>query len=310
MVVVPWSVVVNPSAAPLRERMDAHWHREAICGLPEGVFRPFGGAAGRAFMLWLRRDARGQQGTSKWANLIDPGYDVRSRQVRKTTDAEVNRLIRGSGWSDLPAGSWTPAASGGGRALSEVARVRNERVLPAKEPERVYGSIDLANSERATGEVVPVPLAGADMIGPRVGLQPGDVLVARLRPNLGNVAMARAAAGFDGPLVGSPEWIALDVAQDPHYALHALRTPTWRNQLPVTGGQTRPRTTASDVLASRVPWPEPQLANRIHRLSESLHRERAGLRDRLDRLQRLVDLFAAGELDEAALAVELTALED
>lgn len=307
-IVIPWSVVVNPYAASLRERIDENWHREAICGLPEGVFRPFGGAAGRAFVLWLRRVTSTEP--TRWANVTDPGYDVRSRAVRPTDSTEVQRLVDGEGWADLPDASWIPAASGGGRQLAEVANVRNERIMPSRDPKTLFASIDLADSERATGEVIATQVAGRDLIGPRVGLRTGDVLVARLRPNLGNVAVARMPVDFDGPLVGSPEWIALEFQEAPHYALHALRSPTWRQQLPVTGGQTRPRTTAADVLASRVPWPEDVLATRVDALSRKLHEERANLRGRLDGLQGLVDRYAAGEIDEAALAVELGALED
>ncbi len=307
-VVIPWSVVVNPSAAPLRRRIDENWHREAICGLPEGVFRPFGGAAGRAFILWLRRGA--PAGPSLWANLSDPGYDVRSRSIRATASTEVEELRAGEGWSPLPEGSWIPRVSSGGRRLSEVASVRNERVIPSREPDTICASIDLGDSERATGEVMPVQVAGGDLIGPRVRLHAGDVLVARLRPNLGNVAIASVSDDFEGPLVGSPEWIALDVSEAPHYALHALRSPTWREQLPVTGGQTRPRTTAAEVLDSRVRWPDKSLASRIDTLSRRVHERRAQLRDRLEKLQALVDRFAAGEIDETTLGVELTALED
>jgi len=307
-ILIPWSVVVNPSAALLRERIDRSWRREALCALPEGIFRPFGGAAGRAFVLWLRRSEG--SGSIRWASLGDPGYDVRSRAVRATGSSEIRRLIDGEGWSEIPAGSWTPEVSGGGTPLASVARARSERVVPAKHPQVAFSSIDLADSDKATGEVRPVERVGASMVGPRVGLREGDVLVSRLRPELGNVSLARRAEGCDGPLVGSPEWIALEVPSAPHYALHALRTPTWRASLPVTGGQTRPRTTTSDVLASTVRWPPEALAERVDGLSRALHEERARLGHRLDRLQEIVDRYVEGELDDAGLAVELDRLDD
>jgi len=307
-VLIPWSVVVNPSAAPLRARIDENWHREALCGLPEGVFRPFGGAAGRAFILWLRRGKK--RAPTQWASLADPGYDVRSRSVRTTPSKEIDLLIAGESWSEIPGGTWTPEVNSGGRLLAQIARVRNERVVPSKSPDTVFSSIDLADSDRATGEVRPIEVPGAALVGPRVGLRVGDVLVARLRPNLGNVSIARTPEDFAGPLVGSPEWIALEVPEAPHYVLHALRTPTWRSQLPVTGGQTRPRTTAADVLASKVRWPPEALAQRVDSLSREIHVERAQLGERLQRLQAIIDRYAAGEIDEDELAMELDSLGD
>ena len=307
-VVVPWSVVVNPSAAPLRARIDKHWRREALCGLPEGVFRPFGGAAGRAFVLWLRRSPPST--TMRWASVQDPGYDVRSRAVRATDSNEVAQLSSGVGWAEVSTDHWTPEVSTGGRRLSDVARLRSERVVPSKRPDAVFSSVDLKDSDRSTGEVHPVSALGAQLVGPRVGLRQGDILVARLRPNLGNVAVAPVREETDGPLVGSPEWIALEVPTAAHYALHALRSPTWRERLPVTGGQTHPRTTATEVMASKVRWPDASLALRVDALSRSLHADRAQLRARLDRLQALVDRFVSGEIDEAELAMELDRLGD
>jgi protein-L-isoaspartate O-methyltransferase len=307
-VIVPWSVVVNPSAAPLRARIDEHWRREALCGLPEGVFRPFGGAAGRAFVLWLRRERPGK--TMHWASVEDPGYDVRSRAVRATDSREVAQLAAGEGWAEVSADHWTPEVSTGGRRLADVGRLRSERVVPSKHPDVAFSSVDLKDSDRSTGEIHPVSVLGAQLVGPRVGIRAGDVLVARLRPNLGNVAIARTREDTDEPLVGSPEWIALEVPKAAHYALHALRSPTWREQLPVTGGQTHPRTTAAEVLASRVRWPDAELALRVDAISRELHEDRAKLRSRLDRLQGLVNRFVSGEIDEQELAMELDRLGD
>ncbi len=302
--VLPFSVLTNPSLADLRDHVDRHWHRLATCALPEGVFRPFGGASGRACLLWLQRRDGPRAVRSRWAELTDPGYDVRLRRFKRTSDAEVQALAAGRGWRALPPGAWTPPpASAPGVPLSELVTARVERVVPAGD-----GSVwvaDLADADRATGEVFPRQVAAAGL-GARVRIQAGDVLVARLRPNLGNVALAPRV---DGDLVGSPEWIVLTPVRARGWVLHALRAPAWRERLPVTGGQTRPRSHVEAVLDTRVPWPGGALAERVDALSSELMAARARLGARLRRLQAAVDAFAAGELDADALAAELDAIE-
>ena len=109
--------------------------------------------------------------------------------------------------------------------------------------------------------------------------------------------------------LGSPEWIRLVPAHHPHYALHALRSPAWRAQLPPTTGQTRPRTDPDTVLHTSVPLPEPALLDRIEALSAGLFEERRRSRARIEALQRAVDGFVSGELDEPGLAEQLAELE-
>ena len=109
-------------------------------------------------------------------------------------------------------------------------------------------------------------------------------------------------------MVGSPEWIPLTADSGAHWLLHVLRSPTWRDSLPVTRGQTRPRTHAEGVLDSPVPWPSDDVVDQVDQLSRRIHAERAALGDQLDRLQALVDAFAAGEIDEVGLAAAVAAL--
>ncbi|HHO54556.1 MAG TPA: hypothetical protein ENK18_27705 [Deltaproteobacteria bacterium] len=315
-IVLPWSVLINPSYGDVRARLEAAWERLAVCQLPEGVFRPFGGAAGRACLLWLQRrgaETGASSGASpasagepptvpRWAAVSDPGYDVRLQRFKATDGAQIEALIRGEGWGSLPGDRWVPAPEPGeGLPVSELAVLRRERARPVGD----CWVADLADADRGTGEVSPrrVP---ADEVPGRVTIVPGDVLVARMRPELGNVARA---PGVSGPLVGSPEWLVLEARDHPGWLLHALRTEAWRARLPVTGGQTRPRTSASAVLGSRVPWPGPEVAARVDRLSASLHERRARLKEQLLALQDAVDAFARGALDEAALGEALDRLE-
>ncbi len=297
--VLPYGVLTNRRLAALRERIEQHWRRIAICALPEGVFRPFGGAAGRAILLWLeRRGAEGRDARCRWGTITDPGYDPRRQQLRLTSNHEIDRLLGGEGWIDLPDGAWAPATEGEGRRVRSFAKLSEDRIRPSGAVRRA----DLADTDRSIGELLAVPADGAALAGQRQPIVPGDVLVARLRPGLGNVVVAGEAA------VGSPEWIVLHPERLSHWLLHTLRTPTWRAGLPVTAGQTRPRTTAETVLDSAVAWPGEEVAQAIDALSSRLFAERARLRHQLQRLQDAVDRFAAGELDADGLRREITAI--
>lgn len=304
-VVLPWSVLVNPTYADVRARLEAAWDRVAVCQLPEGVFRPFGGAAGRACLLWLRRRITGGTGAPvqpRWAAVTDPGYDVRLRRFKATDGEQIEALIRGEGWAPLPPDRWVRDPEvGEGRPLSELAVLRRQRARPTA----TCWVADLADADRTTGEVAARAVSAADVPG-RVSIEPGDVLVSRMRPELGNVARAPVVPGL---LVGSPEWLVLEPRAHPGWLLHALRTLAWRARLPVTGGQTRPRTSADAVLGSRVPWPGPELADRVDQLSAELHERRAHLKEQLLALQEAIDAFAAGQLSEAELAQALAQIE-
>jgi SAM-dependent methyltransferase len=298
--VLPYSVVSNHSFAGVRHRIDRHWERLAACALPEGVFRPFGGAAGRAVLVWLRR--RGGDSPTvpcRWAVLRDPGYDPRRQRVRVTSEAEVEALLGGTGWTELPAGAWAPPRDGDGvRRVRSFATLAGTRVRPSGPVSRA----DLADADRTTGELHAVRVDGDALLGPRLDVRPGDVLVSRLRPELGNVAVALE------PAVGSPEWVVLRGAAFPHWLLHTLRTPTWRAALPATGGQTRPRATPGDVLDAGVAWPGDDVVAAVDGLSRHLFAERAALGEQLAALQHAVDRFAAGEITAGQLRDAVGAL--
>ena len=302
-VVLPWSVLTNPSFAAVRERIDRHWRRRAVLALPEGVFRPFGGAAGRAAILVLQR-LPAEPGPVSWAEVEDPGYDVRRKTVRLTSSAQVDALACGDGWTTLPSSAWTPTARSEARpdvrSVGDLAREREACTID--EPAWV---VDLADAVRRTGEVLPRRIDGRPG-SRRRRLNEGDVLVARMRPNLGNVVWLASLPPNSG---GSPEWIALTAPSAPGYLWHALRTPTWRSALPLTAGQTRPRTDPATVLASEVRWPGDDVAGRIHELSARFERARTAAREGLEEVQDAVDAYAAGQIDAEDLARRIGRIE-
>lgn len=289
-VVLPWSVVGNPSYREARAALLDAFHVDAVAELPEGVFRPFGGAAGRAALLWLHRRGPGTvDRPARFTTVADPGYDVRSVHLKLTSDAEIEARLRGGGWEVLPADAWVPARTEpGGVRVGELATPRKERIRGAPT------LAELADVDADVGDLSPRELLDD---GPRPRIDPGDVVIARLRPELGNVALHHAHR----PTAGSPEWIVLSPEQHPHWLLHALRSPTWRAALPVTQGQTRPRTTVDAVLDSRVRHPGHDGAAAVDRLSADLRRARREATLALARLQAAVDRHQSGELDDEGL---------
>jgi len=289
-VVMPTSLLSNPRWASEREVLDDAFARQAVCSLPEGVFRPFGGAAGRAVLLWLRRRHPAELpmvAPMAWAELVDPGYDPRSLSLKPTDGAEVEGLVEGQGWSMLPGDVWVPPATRAeGRGLGELATVRRERHPGGGPVQR----LDLADVDRRTGEARPV--AVDELPRGRQCIRPGDVCVARLRPELGNVVVAPTEA------VGSPEWVVLAAPRYGHYLWLALRTRAWRAQLPVTGGQTRPRVRADDVVDTAVPWPGDELVEAVDAVAAQLLARRRELEEALGGLQRAVADF--GEHGDAS----------
>jgi hypothetical protein len=308
-IVLPWSILVNASRSDARARLLSHWAVDAVCGLPEGVFRPFGGAAGRACLLWLRRGAPSR--CTRWAEIRDPGWDVRSRHLRKTSSQEVASLAVGSGWVELPHGCLVPEAQARGgqsRALRTLARARFERRTPSRDPEKPFVVVDLADVDKRSGEVLaPRVEKGGQIRGAKLVLRERDLLVSRLRPELAGVALV--AGDMDKDVVGSTEWVVLEPDRWPHYLLHALRTSAWRAGLPVTQGQTRPRTTVDAILESAVPWPGEPVAARVDSLARRLHEERARVRERLAALETALERFAAGAITEEELATAVQELE-
>lgn len=292
-VIVPWNVVANPRMSKLRAHLDAHFCKRAILALPEGVFRPFGGAQGRAAMLWLQRRPCDEAPT-RWASLVEPGYDTRSKRLRRTSEHEVDRLIDGQGWQTVQ--GWTPTTlAEPGTPLRQVARAPSGT-------EMVHGTtqlIELGDVDPRTLEALPRTV---ELSMRRQPIARHDVLVARMRPARGTVTIAPT----DGH--GSPEWIRLQSAH-PHVLFHALRSPTWHTTLPPTTGQTRPRTDAKSVLATRIRMPAPAVAAQLEALSAGLHRTRRELGARLVELQALVDAHQAGEIDDPALESALVGLK-
>lgn len=285
-VVVPWSVLANPSTQALRDALVAAFEVDAVVALPEGVFRPFGGAAGRAAVVWLRRRRRpGRALAPQFRAITDPGWDVRSLRLKPTTSAEVADAVAGRGFTQLR-GRFVPLTAALGPPLHELASLRAER---GRHPH----TADLSDADPLSGDLHPRERAPARRL-PTV--RPGDLAFSRLRPELGVVALHAGEL----PVTGSGEWIVLRPRAHPRWLRHALRTPAFVRGLPTTG-QTRPRAAAGDVLGACVPAPAPAVRAVVDEVSGELaaaHRRAAAA---LRALQAAVDAHAEGALDDDGL---------
>jgi len=321
-VVLPWSLVSNPRFAELRAWADVLFVRRAVVGLPEGVFRPFGGAAGRAAVVVLEKRPAAPR---PWiATMVDElGYDPRRSRLVRTQPDGLSRLARDAIAGRAPTvgaheTEWSPSrllsVSGVAQKrptvpLGQLAPVHKRRLRPS--PESNVTEVDLADINKHTGEVsVAHARSGADIRGTKAWLEPGDLLVARMRPALNNVALLHPPLdSVTTPIVGSTEWVSLVPHSRPAFALVAARSEFVRRQLADTGGQTRPRTTAEAIAAAQVPLPPDDLQQQLNRVVKDALDVRLAARLRLDAAQAAYAEWGRGELDNDGLRAALDALE-
>lgn len=311
-VVLPWSIVADRSFAGLRTWVDQRFVRRAVVGLPEGVFRPFGGAAGRAAVVVLEKRPATER---PWiaVQVEHLGYNPRRKRYVATSPDGLRALAQHPGRAPTrPAGTpdWLPAASSHGIAagrptarLGELAPVVRHTVHPAKTPQAQFTEIDLADVDKSTGEVTRArQRAGATLRGQKVALPEGSVAVARMRPALNNVAIiTRPDPALPSTLVGSAEWVPLMPEAHPHFALLAARSSFTRTQLSQTGGQTRPRTSPQAIAAAEIPLPTEATRARLDRALHAAHTQRLAARQRLDRIAQAYEDWGSGLIEEVDL---------
>jgi len=326
--VLPYSVLVNPTAEPIREWVDEHFVRRAVIALPEGVFRPFGGTATRACVLLLqRRPARVSD--MLVADIEYPGFDPSRKDYRRCEPDQLAALrlsLRGVPFERsirVEAGeAWAPSdhlrkeslAPGVARVrFGSLAHMEVHRLDPSAEPAEAFTEVDLSDLDKETGEVSGArERKGADFRQgqSKATFLEGDLLFGKMRPNLNNVAVAtRPRPGLPERMVGSGEWVPFRASRDRYFALLALRSTFARKQLTTTGGQTRPRARVEDIPEVEVPDPGTEARERFHVLLRSIHEERMRLRHLLVEVEALYESFGQGELDEEGLRAALADLE-
>ena len=322
-VVMPYSVLANPSHAELRDWLDQRFVRRAIVSLPEGVFRPFGGTTSRACVVSLQHRPARVEGWQA-AVVRQPGYDITRRAYRRTEPDELGALRLSLREDTVPRfhhghPEWVPEAllsdAGIGVqvptvALGELAAPTPWTVRPADGPDEPWTEIDLGDVDAQTGEVTAARERRAHAFrGPKTAFHEGELIFSRLRPANNKVALVRRPdPSLPDALCGSSEWVRLRPREHPYFALTAARSAFVRAQLQVTGGQTRPRLRADDLPEIAVPDPGPVGRALVDRLVAEAHDARAAARERLDAVTALYHRFGCGELDEDELIAALRAL--
>lgn len=140
--------------------------------------------------------------------------------------------------------------------LQEVVEQTNERTTPSIEfPDEMVNYIGLANIKSNIGELVNFnPVQGKEILSSSPKFEKGDILFGRMRPYLNKVW----TADFDGicsgeALVFRPKSNKVDTR-----FLHALLLSqlTLDQVVPLQGGSSLPRISASDVLSVKLPIPK------------------------------------------------------
>ena len=327
--VLPYSVLVNQSSERLRRWIDQRFVRRAVVGLPEGVFRPFGGTATRACVLFLQKRPA-QVGKQLVAEVIHPGFDPTRKQYRRQEPDELAALrlhLAGQAypraiWAE-PGGPWAPSDQLGQGTVGEgvetirfgsLAHAAVERIDPSNEPGEVYTEVDLADLDKTTGEVASARVRqGSEFAGgqSKVAFQEGDILFGRMRPYLNNVGVASYPRGaLPEKLLGSSEWVPFRATKEPHFALLALRSVFAREQLRTTGGQTRPRARVADLPNLELPDPGPEAREQLDKRLRALHADRLRARHEIYEVERLYQRFGRGEISGKELQELLSRLAE
>ncbi|MFZ5475534.1 MAG: N-6 DNA methylase [Myxococcota bacterium] len=317
--VLPRSVLSGAATAQVRAFLDRVAVREAVVSLPEGVFRPFGGTPTRACVVALRK--RPAKVAPALLAVVDhPGFDPRRKSFRRSEPDELAALrlhLRGGAAyrKSCHGDAWVPdeaiAADGVADGVPTFVLGEHAELVRGREPiDRAarYTVIDLADVDKGTGEVVDARvLRGEDVEGG--AFEEGDLLFGRMRPELNNVVRAtRPRAGLPARLAGSGEWVRFRPGRHGDFLLLAMRSRFARAQLPVTGGQTRPRARAEDIAALRLPDPGESARAELDATLRSLRAERLRLRKRLDEIDALYDKFGRGELTAWELEARVRAM--
>jgi tRNA1(Val) A37 N6-methylase TrmN6 len=332
--VLPRSILANQSHAALREWLEARFIRRAIITLPEGLFRPFGGAAARAGVLVLQKRPAAIQ---PWlmAHVSHPGFDPTRKVFRRTEPDQLGQLrlaLRSAKpgapteegdlhmWVPGDQGGWLPEAmlirTGIGEdvprtTLGELATIDTPRVRPSEDPTDMYTEVDLADVDKQTGEVTAARARkGGEFSGTKTCFSEGDIVFGRIRPNLNNVALVRRPdPRLPELLCGSSEWVRIAPHRVAGFVLVAARSSFVRAQLAATEGQTRPRVRASEIPTLEVPLPPADVQVRMDAMIQGAIEQRLAARQVLDAVRDLYEAYGRGELDAGALMQALEGLE-
>ncbi len=321
--VLPRSLLANQAFAELREWIEERFVRRAILSLPEGIFRPFGGAASRASVVALAKRPAALQ---PWiaVDVRHPGFDTKRKVYRPTDPDELaglrielqqgtvpHRAADERGWIPEALDRDTGIARGVPSAplVSFAPRVPGSS-KPSDDPDSLFTEIDLGDVDKTTGEVIDARAKrGGSILGSKAAFTEGDLVVARLRPNLNNAALVRRPdPRLPATLVGSSEWVRLAPPIHPRFALVAARSSFVRAQVSSTEGQTRPRIRASDLDEVAVPDPGAVARAEIDRIVGQALDARWKARQILVRVSELYEAFGKGELSEEGLVAALREL--
>lgn len=193
--------------------------------------------------------------------------------------------------------------------LTEICNERNETSVPSTEmADQVILYTGLANIEAGTGVAYQTLAPAASLKSAVKRYEPGDILFARMRPNLRKVALVT----FEDGGFASPECTVLTVKKgadgapviDPVLLAALLRSDLVFGQiLHLVAGIGRPRLSVTDLRRVTIPLPSVENQARAKRHFESHLNEARGLMQRAKDLQEQAHVVEMSAV--ASLAKEL-----
>lgn len=192
-------------------------------------------------------------------------------------------------------------------ALADVCTEVNESLIPSKEmPDSVILYTGLAHIESRNGKAFQEPTQTNSLKSAVKKYEPGDILFAKMRPNLRKVALM----SFDEPGYASPECMVLRPQREvdgsfkvsPTLLSALLRSDLVYGQLMhLIAGIGRPRLSGAHVRRAQIPVPPRQLQDTIqNRFEASL--------ETADAMRQQAESMVADANQREALAIEQVAV--
>jgi type I restriction enzyme M protein len=285
-IVVPDGVLTNPGETDLRRLIEREAVISAVVKLPEETFMPFGSSASSS-VIFLKRRSKDtkpyplfvavprsvgfdKNGTPTSDNDL-PTIVERFSKARESLSLTLPRILGGS-----PATYLVPPPAPGERLdavslgapetrikpileqsnklvrLGTLVKLVNGSTDPGSHPTDSFSYVGLAQVSSHTGTYRIERMAGDTIRSRCWNFRKGDILFARLRPNLRKVACVDQVEGG----ICSSEFYVLRVVEgnDPHLVAAFLRSDAAYLQYShLVTGIGRPRLAIRDLLDLRVP---------------------------------------------------------
>ncbi len=324
-IVVPDSILANPSDASAREFVRREAIVTPIIKVPEETFFVYGSTAASSLVFLERKEAGREQGPVFMAVARHVGYD---RQGNSTEANDLPAILdayrewRGNPDAEMISEEpliFAKEIAGGDRldivyhepSELRIAEIIEERfraakltdlidfvtdsIEPKNFPDQDFGYIGLGDVEAITGEFEVRHVRGRDVRSRCLALRGGDILFSKLRPNLKKAILIPPDVERG---ICSTEFVVLrpEARANAEFLVRALRSDLVLNQLrsKVTGIG-RPRVNVRAIRNLRLPA-DADIQEKLLSLWQRADRQASKMRTRARRLEKEAkEMLAGGE---------------